>query len=378
MARPHPRETGDSVNLAGEARDLNGREGDSPKGHVANFQADLELNSGYLEPFTLQQTNSSIGVWPFFPIRVGSNPKPFNMSLDTCSSITWLYSSLIPERNRRGHNTYDPEANVPFCDHRSGVRYGDGMDVSTDGIYLDRLGLGKTTQRDQMIFRASSVVAPKGIGQSILLDGILALKPRHDANSTSPTVWAKLAADLPEPIFIADLRFNCKGLYTFGKIPPRYTDVKFWDGEIEEKDFWTLPITSYMIDGFTAEKTDFKAKVDTACSNLCLPSCIVRSYYANVLGSFEQSGRYFFPSGQALPDLVLYIGEERHAVRISGKFLQPQGTLSGEPFTMGRLQESPHSYGPILGHPLFFAQIVVFKGVNALSVGLVEKSVEDS
>ncbi|KAJ0100661.1 uncharacterized protein J7T55_007547 [Diaporthe amygdali] len=222
-----------------------GQEENMVKEHVANSQADSKPDSGRLKPFVLQQTDNSIG------------------------------SGLDP----RGHNTYAPEANLPFSDIQNGIGYGD--------------------------------------------------------------------------------------------------DVQFWDAEPEEKDFWRLPITSYMIHGNT-EKINFTGIVDTACSDICLPSCIVRRYYDNVPGSYKhESGVYIFPSDQTLPDLVLYVGEESRAVRILGKFLQPQGTLAGKPFTRGTLQENSETWGTILGHPIFFSHIVVFKGVRSLSIGLTEKSVEE-
>ncbi|KAJ6126067.1 hypothetical protein N7471_010560 [Penicillium samsonianum] len=214
------------------------------------------------------------------------------------------------------------------------------------------------------------------------MEGIFALKPRYDADSNCHTVWAKLATDLPEPVFVANLRFNDRGRYVFGKIPYEKKDVKFWDGDIEEKDFWKLPVTSYAIGGIengrkaAAKKTDFKAIVDTGASSLHLPSEIVQNYYAKVPGHIQQSGQHLVPSGQALPDLVLYIGEESYPVRILGKFLQPQGPLN-ELFCLGRLEESTNPHVHILGHPFFFAQNVIFKGIDVLSVGLVKKGAEE-
>lgn len=51
------------------------------------------------------------------------------------------------------------------------------------------------------------------------------------------TVWAKLASALPKPIFMADLRFNERGRYTFGETPYKETDIRFWDGSPKENDF---------------------------------------------------------------------------------------------------------------------------------------------
>jgi hypothetical protein len=133
---------------------------------------------------------------------------------------------------------------------------------------------------------------------------------------------------------VANLRFNDRGRYVFGKIPYEKKDVRFWEGDIEEKDFWRLPVTSYAIGGIengrdeAAKKTDFKAIVDTGASSLHLPSDIVQNYYAKVPGHIQQSGQHLVPSGQVLPDLVLYIGGESYPVRIPGKFLQPQGPVN--------------------------------------------------
>ncbi|KAF2812037.1 uncharacterized protein BDZ99DRAFT_260016 [Mytilinidion resinicola] len=151
-----------------------------------------------------------------------------------------------------------------------------------------------------MIFGASSVMARSGIGQSYFIEGILALGPRYDANSTHPTVWAKLATALPQPVFVTDLRFNGRGEYTFGTIPYHNMDVSFWDGDINEQDLWRLPITSYAIGGHATEKkiakACFDAIVDTGCSFLRLPPCIVQSYYAMVPGHIQRDGVYLFLS----------------------------------------------------------------------------------
>jgi hypothetical protein len=102
----------------------------------------------------------------------------------------WLYSTLIPESDRHGRNIYDPKANVPFYNLKNGMRFADGLEVSIDGVYFDDLRLGETTQRDQMVFRASSIVIPNGnIAQSVLMEGILALKPRHDATCKCPRFY---------------------------------------------------------------------------------------------------------------------------------------------------------------------------------------------
>jgi hypothetical protein len=100
----------------------------------------------------------------------------------TLINIRWLYSSLIPRSIRHGRNTYDPTANVLSSSLNAGVNYGDGLVVGFDRMYLDKLKLGDTTQGDQLVFRASSIVGQSGIARSILMEGIFALKPRYDAD----------------------------------------------------------------------------------------------------------------------------------------------------------------------------------------------------
>lgn len=82
------------------------------------------------------------------------------------------------------------------------------------------------------------------------------------------------------------------------------------------------------------EETNFEAIVDTACSDIRLPSCIVQTYYAMVPNHIQQDGMHFFPPHQILPDLFLYIGEGRYEVRILGKFLKsltPVAAPHGKP-----------------------------------------------
>lgn len=95
--------------------------------------------------------------------------------------LRWLYSSVIPASVRLSRNTYDPTDSVLSCSLDTGVHYGDGLVVSFERMYLDKLHLGNTTQEDQLVFRASSVMGQSGISQNLLMEGIFALKPRYDA-----------------------------------------------------------------------------------------------------------------------------------------------------------------------------------------------------
>ncbi|KAM3066500.1 hypothetical protein ACMFMG_011998 [Clarireedia jacksonii] len=191
-----------------------------------------------------------------------------------------------------------------------------------------------------------------------------------------------MAPDLPEPLFVADLKFNDVGTFTFGKIPYEGQDIRFWNCNIEEKDFWRIPITAYAIGELEGEEPPTEAAVkkihtkpmlDTGCSSLRLPSCIIQDYYAKTPAYRQEQGHQIFPSDKKNPDLILYIGEDRYMVRIPGKFIWPQGTFHGEPFVAGALEEQTDGFGPILGQPFFYTYNVIFKGIDALSVGLVKK-----
>jgi hypothetical protein len=122
-----------------------------------------------------------------------------------------------------------------------------------------------------LVLVASSVKGQTGISKSELMEGILGLGPHY--TKTAATVWAKMAADLPEPVFVVDLKFNGRGRCTFGEIPYRETNNIFWDRAGTSKYNWQLPITAYAIGGLGAEnstitktkKVDFEAGLSTGC-----------------------------------------------------------------------------------------------------------------
>lgn len=94
----------------------------------------------------------------------------------------WLYSSLVPTAVLQGRNTYDPTDDVQSCIQENlSMKYGDGLVVRLDRMYLDELHFGENSQGGQRIFRVKSIVGQNDISENILMEGIFALKPRYDA-----------------------------------------------------------------------------------------------------------------------------------------------------------------------------------------------------
>ncbi|EMD66418.1 hypothetical protein COCSADRAFT_353678 [Bipolaris sorokiniana ND90Pr] len=345
--------------------------------------------SNKVRSFILRQTDESKGVYPFFKIQVGSGS--FSLSnacvistLRIVSRITifsWLYSTTVPESSRGCRNVYDPGPDIiTFLTTKgSSTTYGDGLKVTYQKAVLANVGFGETSQNEQLVFILSSVEGQKGIAESDLMEGILGLQPHYGAGSIREflTFWAKLAPALPKPVFVADLKFNGIGEYTFGTMPYRPEEVQFWEGL--DKNRWRLPITKFAIgkqrNRQEASIADFRASLDTASTSLWLPSKIVQAYYSMVPGHIYQDGLYLIPQHRVLPDLYLYIGERNYEVKIPGAFFKPQGLINDE-YYPGRLEESSEPHGALLGHPFFFAANVILKGNNNLSVGLVRKDAE--
>ncbi|EUC40373.1 hypothetical protein COCMIDRAFT_41272 [Bipolaris oryzae ATCC 44560] len=223
-----------------------------------------------------------------------------------------LYSVTVLESIRGCRNVYDLglDRTAFLTTKGSLTTYGDGL------------------KNKQLVFIISSVEGQKGIAESDLIEGILGLQPHYGAGLIWEflTFWAKLAPALPRPVFVADLKFNGIGEYTFRTIPSRPED---------------------------------------------LPSNIVQAYYSIVLGYIYQDGLYLISQRRMLPDLYLYIRERNYEVKILSAFSKPQGLIDDK-YYPGRLEESSEPHSALLGHPFFFAANMILKGNDSLLVGLVE------
>lgn len=95
--------------------------------------------------------------------------------------FSWLYSTTVPESSRGRRNAYDPGPDIPFINADASTTYGDGLKVTYQKAVLDKMGLGETSQKEQIVFIPSSVNGQKGVADSDLMEGILALQPQHGA-----------------------------------------------------------------------------------------------------------------------------------------------------------------------------------------------------
>jgi hypothetical protein len=100
--------------------------------------------------------------------------------------VRWLYSPLVQKSHRGARNVYEPKPYLLCNELDLSTVYGDGFHVVFDRAYLDELGFGKVTQKDQVICRASSVNGQCGIAKSCHSEGILALRPRYDKDCKGP------------------------------------------------------------------------------------------------------------------------------------------------------------------------------------------------
>ncbi|RMZ73553.1 aspergillopepsin A precursor [Pyrenophora seminiperda CCB06] len=255
-------------------------------------------------------------------IGEGEEGKMFRMLVGTASADFWVFSSLQPKDQLRGHRYYIPDESKRMQNYTFFQGY-DGGSMPAEGlVYKDTVTLGNlsTTQ----IFAAATNVS-RGWLDIPNYDGIIGLGFK-DANSITPgpqnTFFDNIRPSLAAPLFATCLRSHARGSIDFG-----YIDTEKVDGAITYidvlEDGWG--VWGYIGNGFAigSDSSQITQRVlrtylDMSTSTMFTQPDIVAAYWSRVTDahlSDEEQG-YIYPCNAThLPQISFSVNGARQLVQ---------------------------------------------------------------
>jgi len=294
----------------------------------------------------------------YCPVTLGT--QTFNLSFDTGSADTWVFSNLMPADMQQGHHVYNvSETGTLMKGYTWGITYGDSSGASGI-VYADKVAVGAATVTSMAVEAATSA------SSSFLSDtqgsGMIGLAWKN-INGVSPqqqnTFFGNVGPLLDKNLFAVALRKGASGSFDFGYIDhSRYTGGITYMPIVPNSGYWMLDQGAYRIGQQKAVVYSFNKIVDTGTSLLLLPLQIVKDYYKTVDGAGYDGnwGGYVFPCGSHL---------DRIGVRVGGTmFFVPGSYLSWSQINathcFGGLQPSTGLPFSILGDVFLKAVYAVF------------------
>ena len=245
----------------------------------------------------------------------------FNLTFDTGSADTWVFSNLMPTDQSDGHTLYDPSVSGSLMSGFSwGISYGDSS-AASGVVYKDTVviaGATATRQAVEAATSASSAFLSDTQGSGIMgmaFGNINTVRPTQQS-----TFFDTIKSSLATPLFAVTLKKNASGSFDFGYIDKtKYTGALTYMPATTSGGYWLLPMGAYKIGQGAVVKYWFDKIVDTGTSLLLLPQDIVTAYYAKVPGAAYDASwaGYTFPctaAGFKLPNFGLRLNNAMHTV----------------------------------------------------------------
>ncbi|TKA66599.1 hypothetical protein B0A49_06760 [Cryomyces minteri] len=308
------------------------------------------------------------------PVTVGG--QTLNLDFDTGSADLWVYSTLMPTSEQRGHSVYNPDSSSSSnaqSDNSWTIQYSDGSGASGT-VYADKVVVGSVTATSQAVEAATSVSS--AFIKETHNDGLLGLA-FSSINTVQPTqqttFFDTVKSTLAKPLFTAHLKKGAPGSYDFG-----YIDTSKYTGSITyahvdtSNGLWEFTASGYAVGSGSTVATPYDSIADTGTSLLYLPTEIVAAYYGEVNGAMYDSsqGGYTVPCDSNLPDFVAIIGGSRHTVPGSYINYAPISETS----CFGGIQANDGIGHSVFGDVFLKSQFVVFDGSNSPRVGFAKQA----
>ncbi|KAL1305500.1 hypothetical protein AAFC00_002373 [Neodothiora populina] len=290
------------------------------------------------------------------PVTIGGTT--LNLDFDTGSSDLWVFSSLLPTSQQRGHAVYGATG-ARESGETWKISYGDGSGAS-GVVYADTVVVGKVTATSQAVEAATSISS--AFVSDTDSDGLLGLA-FSSINTVTPqqqtTFFDTVKSSLARKLFTVDLKKGAAGSYDFG-----YIDSSKYSGSITyvpvntANGFWQFTTTGYAVGSGSTVSTSYSAIADTGTTLLLLPDSIVSAYYAKVSGAKydNNQGGYVFSCSATLPSFTAVIGGQKFV--IPGSYMNYAPVSSTQCY--GGLQSNSGIGFSIFGDIFLKSQFVVF------------------
>jgi aspergillopepsin I len=243
-------------------------------------------------------------------------------------------------------------------------------------VYTDTVTIGGVTVSGQAVEAATSVSSE--FTSDTDNDGLVGLA-FSSINTVEPqqqnTFFDNAIANLPSPVFTADLKYHAAGSYDFGFIDSsKYTGSITYVNVQTGNGFWEFTGNGYAVGSGAFTSSSIDAIADTGTTLLYLPAAAVRAYYAKVSGSQNSAsyGGYVFPCSATLPSITLGIGSYKAVV--PGKYINYAPVTDGSSTCYGGIQSNAGIGFSIYGDVFLKSQFVVFNGGSTPKLGFAAKA----
>ncbi|KAH8880895.1 acid protease [Thozetella sp. PMI_491] len=261
----------------------------------------------------------------YSPILIGNPPQRVVLDFDSGSADLWVFSSLQPSTQSKGHNTYKSSSSNSSrlkTGNSWAITYGDGSSAKGN-VYLDTVTLGGVSVTNQAVEAATDVSGEFITDTNI--DGILGLA-FSSLNTIVPaaqkTWFENVKSSLDSPLWTADLKRGAAGTYGFGKInTTAYTGKIYYVNVDSSNGFWGFTIDKYKLGTGSYVSSAFSGIADTGTSLNLFPATVVKAYYTLVSGSTYSNDyvAWLFPCKNTLPDFTFTVGGGD--ITIPGRYL---------------------------------------------------------
>lgn len=290
------------------------------------------------------------------PVDIGTPPQTLKLDLDTGSSDLWVFSSETPSAYSRGHTLYTPgrsSTSRKLSGASWDIKYGDNSTSSGD-VYMDKVTVGNLTVKSQAVESAQQVSA---VFVSDPSDGLLGLA-FSKLNTVRPqkqkTWFDNIKPSLDEQLFVADLRHNAEGSYTFGAIPAEASPLYYTPVD-KSRGLWEFSTD-------TQSGHISNAIADTGTTLLLIPDDMVKDYYSGISSARNDrlEGGIIFDCSEDLPDFSFEIGNG--TITVPGSYIN---YAEDNGICFGGIQSSSDIGISVFGDIAIKAAYVVFDDANS-------------
>ena len=276
------------------------------------------------------------------------------IDIDTGSSDFWVFSTLLPARERVGHQyIYNPYASATFTNLTGlkwAITYGDGS-AAMGIVGQDTINIGGLIIENQAIELATRVT--QGFTADKPNDGLLGMG-FSNINNVHPvrqrTLFDNMRSPLARPLFVANLKEDGSGTFDFG-----YVNRSLWSADAQlatvpvdpTNGFWQFTSQVYSIGQTITNKSGASPAIaDSGTSLLLVDPDVAATYWHKVKGAVYAYyyGGWVFPCSQPLPDFGIAVGTvtKTGAGTTTGRLIRVPGWM----LTYARVE--PHyCYGSI-------------------------------